>query len=323
MKDRQQPRRAIAEPTIKRRRSGKTWIFVVVAVAVLLGGGGVAAYFSGALDSLFHKMDLPIVSPIASHQPSKKLTEWPLTGVSGTIESRATVVAEVENSETTRPLIGLEVADFVMEEAAGPQVTRLSAVFNSVLPLEVSSIGSLPSTPDQRWPESFVVLSSGQSPSVQNTGETPEPLAQFDVDGQGSTSQRYGEMTTAVSISLPGETSITWVWDADSFTWLRTDGMEPTMTGAGTQVAAVNLIIVEVDCFPPVAGTDIPTNILIGEGKGLVASGQMSAPITWKRDSLASLWEFTAPDGTPLALVPGNTWIEIVPKSLGDWTPFT
>jgi len=68
------------------------------------------------------------------------------------------------------------------------------------------------------------------------------------------------------------------------------------------------------------AGTHIPESIVVGGGAGLVATGGMTAPITWAKDSETSAWRFYDEAGIPINLLPGNTWIELVPKNSGSWS---
>jgi hypothetical protein len=85
---------------------------------------------------------------------------------------------------------------------------------------------------------------------------------------------------------------------------------------------ATNLILVEVDVVSlpgtDAIGTQIPESIVVGEGIGMVISGQMSAPITWHKPSESSPWAFHDTTGSPITLRPGNTWIELVPNT-GEW----
>jgi len=157
--------------------------------------------------------------------------------------------------------------------------------------------------------------SSHQSP--------PPPFAAFDTDGSGSTAQRQGTMTSQVSVTISSIAHPSWSWDASSGRWLRSEGNTPAKDAAGDQLSASNVLVLGVQ-VQYLAGTDaagnhIPESIVVGQGSGIVVSGQMSAPITWQKADESSPWQFLDATGAPVTLTPGNTWIELVPNS-GTWS---
>ncbi|MCL1906641.1 MAG: DUF3048 domain-containing protein [Propionibacteriaceae bacterium] len=316
------PRRALpSEQSEETRSGGKAWIVIVVVLAVLVGGG-VAAYVTGLADPLIAK--IPFLPAQETEEPTPEIQqgEWPLTGVFAEITPRPAVVMEMENSPDARPLAGLESADLVVEEAAGEDTTRLCVAFHSFMPSKVSSLGTLTATNDPMWPSGFVVLRGEQSPADYEPDPeavSPQPLATFDASGTGATAQRQGLLTTKISLSLPGGAQPTWDWNISAGQWMRSEGAQVVMNPAGGQLGFTNVIILGIEVDGGSSG-DIPRANLVGEGKGIIASGQMSADITWKRDSQASLWQFFDATGEPVVLQAGSTWIHIVPLGLGSWS---
>ena len=151
---------------------------------------------------------------------------------------------------------------------------------------------------------------------------SPPPFCTVDTDGTGGTAQA-GTPVSAVSVSFSTIAQPTWTWDAASAHWLRAEGTEPAMAFSGVQLSATNVLIVDVNVVvlagTDAAGTHIPETIVVGQGTGLVASGPMSAPITWQKDSETAPWQFFDSSGAPLVLNPGSTWVELVPTS-GTWS---
>jgi len=153
---------------------------------------------------------------------------------------------------------------------------------------------------------------------------SPPKWCGFDAEGTGSTAQLLGSMTNSVSAQISSIAQPSWTWDAASERWLRFEDDEPAMAESGAQLSAANILVLDVDVQmlsgTDAAGTHIPETIVVGQGTGLVASGQMSAPITWQKDSETAPWQFFDAAGQPLILLPGNTWVELVPNGSGSWS---
>jgi len=152
---------------------------------------------------------------------------------------------------------------------------------------------------------------------------SPVPFADFDTEDKDCTAVQSGTATATLSVKISSAARPTWTWDAASEQWMRAEDTKPAMTQAGTQLGATNVLVLSVSVVTlggtDAAGTHIPETIVVGGGDGLVASGGMSAPITWQKDTETSAWQFFDSSGNPLVLNPGTTWVELVPTT-GDWT---
>lgn len=152
----------------------------------------------------------------------------------------------------------------------------------------------------------------------------PPPFAAFAVDGASSTAQLQGTPATTLSVVISGSAKPNWTWNPAAKAWLRDEMGDPAMTEAGTQLQATNVLVVEVNVrsLPgtDAAGSHIPESIVVGSGDGLVATGGQTAPITWQKDSDSGAWQFLDAAGQPVQLLPGNTWVELVPSSTGSWS---
>jgi hypothetical protein len=152
----------------------------------------------------------------------------------------------------------------------------------------------------------------------------PPPFAHFAAAGTADTAQATGRLTASVAVSLSFVAEPRWDWDAAAGAWLRFEGEEPALAESGVQLAAANLLVLQVDIdyldLTDGAGNPIPESIVVGQGTGLVASAGMSAAITWQKDSESGPWQFFDATGAPLVLQPGPTWVELVPSDQGSWT---
>ena len=166
-------------------------------------------------------------------------------------------------------------------------------------------------------PAAFLAQADG------NHQASPPPFCAFDADGTGSTAQISGTATSTVSVQISTVARPTWTWSDLSHMWMRAEGSTPAMTASGVQLGADNVLVLDVNVVllagTDAAGTHIPETIVVGQGTGMVASGAMSAPITWQKDNESSPWQFFDASGAPLILNPGQTWVELVPTS-GSWS---
>lgn len=124
----------------------------------------------------------------------------------------------------------------------------------------------------------------------------------------------------AIQIDFSGGTDVIWKWDPKSHTWLHTYLGAPDLdTMTGKQVATSN-IVVEIAHYSvgpyieSAGGSGDIESQLIGRGSGYVLRQGAVVPITWHRPFALSPMTFTDPAGQPVTLIPGRTWVEIVPS---------
>ena len=53
--------------------------------------------------------------------------------------------------------------------------------------------------------------------------------------------------------------------------------------------------------------------VFVGQGRGYVFTDGHVIEVVWTKPSLSSVPTWTTPDGVPVALLPGQTWIELTP----------
>ena len=128
-----------------------------------------------------------------------------------------------------------------------------------------------------------------------------------------------GESAQTVFIPYPQRTSSAeWRYDAGSGRHLRWVSGEPMRDGADNQqISAANVIIYYAEHLPTdiVEDTNGATSIRIivnGEGRAQVIRDGVLIEGRWRTDGTQTP-EFVAPDGEPISLKRGNSWIEVVP----------
>lgn len=154
--------------------------------------------------------------------------------------------------------------------------------------------------------------------ALSTTHKAPAPL--FSYLGAGQTFGGAGVApAAAVSFSFPAA-SVSWTWDDAKGKWDRTQDGSPDVVAAGFRIAATNVVIYFVpyitsgiatgEGLPP---APIPEGIQTGTGNAWIFSAGKVVKGTWTRPNLTTPATYKDAAGAPIALSPGNTWVELAP----------
>lgn len=109
-----------------------------------------------------------------------------------------------------------------------------------------------------------------------------------------------------------------WTWDTASGTWLRDDGSKPHMAISGKQIFAKNVVVMRVPTvdagYKDPAGGYVPRTVLEGTGPGFAMLGNKKIDVTWSKPDVKSPITLTDSTGKVVGLLPGNTWVELIPE---------
>jgi Protein of unknown function (DUF3048) N-terminal domain/Protein of unknown function (DUF3048) C-terminal domain len=274
-----------------------------------------------------------------------------LADPSGIAQTRPVLSVKVENTPDARPQSGLEAADIVWDEVVEGQITRLLAMYQSRSTDVVGPIRSVRLTdPLIVWPVGGIFAFSGGAPAIvtaieaapvkvidENAADAamfrdrskraphnlfgrpdalwafggtpapPPPLFRYLESGKPVTA---GTPATSVSIGFRGVYSVAYTWDVASGTWLRSTAGRPFMARSGVQIATQNVVVLPVT-YDGGVGKEGSVAELIGQGTATVLSGGRAIPAHWTRPDRTRPMELTTPEGTPIRLVPGSTWVEL------------
>ena len=151
----------------------------------------------------------------------------------------------------------------------------------------------------------------------------PQQFA-FALRAEQATAPLAGTPASSLSFTLSGASRPSWAWDAASGTWLRSEGSAPATAASGARLSAVNVVSITADHpasgFGAQGGAAVPTYSLVGEGDAMVATGGTTVAGRWKKAAQDAPMQLFLPDGQPLLLAPGNTWVELVPAGKGSIT---
>ena len=127
---------------------------------------------------------------------------------------------------------------------------------------------------------------------------------------------------TAHQVHIPFSpySDVYWRWSASRFEWLRSYGSVPATYSDGTQMGARNVVIQVVKIvttgITDVNGVHSPEVISTGSGVAFVLRNGKMIKGTWSRPSSSDVTRFVDAKGDVIPLVPGKTWVELVPQAI-------
>jgi len=169
--------------------------------------------------------------------------------------------------------------------------------------------------PGRYAPYDTYVSSSAAWGLVKNDTTPPAALFQY------SSSVPSGTAVSAIHIPFSGTNDTHWAWDAHAQQWLLSYGTTPATVEGGGRIAATNIVVqtVRVTYGPWLeneeGGLEVQSQ-MTGSGPLLVLRNGVAVSGTWNRASISDPTSLVATGGTPIALAPGVTWVEIVPSTL-------
>lgn len=113
-----------------------------------------------------------------------------------------------------------------------------------------------------------------------------------------------------VRISYGGPWNVRWKYDAASQTYLRSQGTSVQKDADGTEVRAVNVVVIrtDADVVDDVGRLDLRTT---GSGEAAVFRNGTRVDGRWSREDGAWI-RVVDEDGNPIMFSPGTTWISVV-----------
>lgn len=146
--------------------------------------------------------------------------------------------------------------------------------------------------------------------------EPPPPYFSYAPNADASSAARHGEPGSSVVITYGGDWQVRWTFDDESGRYLRQEPWGRHVVTNGRQVAATNVLIVQVDSVVDKLvdghGAPVPVLQLVdGSGRFTALSGGSSITGTWTKGDVNEPFQLQTDAGTKLQLAPGNTWVEL------------
>jgi hypothetical protein len=142
--------------------------------------------------------------------------------------------------------------------------------------------------------------------------DAPRQQFAFAPDVASSSAVLEGKPTKSIALRFGAASAPSWAWDAKRGVWKRSQNGVVDRDTKGAALTAVNVIVVRV---PVSSGLGVPKTELIGSGEAWVSTGGMTIHGRWSKGSQRAPIRLVDDTGTVIQLAPGNSWVELVPKS--------
>jgi hypothetical protein len=166
--------------------------------------------------------------------------------------------------------------------------------------------------PDRTSPHDLFVHTHALLAAGKGTEAIQEPVFAFDARPPTG-----GRAIQAVDLEFSPSSEVRWEWSGDA--WQRLQNASPHQTVAGNGLTADNVVVMRVRSRPGDRTDSIgnPTLELdvIGDGQATVLRDGRAYPAGWRKATADDHIQWTTPQGDPLPLRPGRTWIEVLKTS--------
>lgn len=200
-----------------------------------------------------------------------------------------------------------------------------NAMFLPVLEAQPATVVNADNQPSQFYrvgsnePHNLYVGVPGLA-ALSTTHSAPVPLFHYLGPGEAFTGAGVAP-ASAVSLAFPAA-SAAWTWNPATHLWQRDQNGTADVDSAGRQIAVPDVVVMFINYVTNgyatgeglAAPAPIPDGIFTGSGQawffvdGKVVKGQ------WTRPSLTTPATFTDSAGAPIAIAPGQAWIEAMPN---------
>jgi len=147
-----------------------------------------------------------------------------------------------------------------------------------------------------------------------NASDTTPPAPLYTYSAAVPTGTPVG----TVSIPFSGTNDNTWTWSPLNSSWLLSISGAPENVAGGTRVGVANIVVqtVHVTLGPWLENSEGGLEVqsqLTGSGPLQVFRNGEEITGIWQRFGLSNTTSLVGPGGSPIALAPGKTWVELVP----------
>ncbi len=130
-----------------------------------------------------------------------------------------------------------------------------------------------------------------------------------------------GSSVSNVYIPFSYAAQVNWTWSQQKQLWLRSYGTQPDISNGGVQQNATNVVVQMVQTVPGPyveTGTNVygVHSITIGTGSAMIFRNGREYKGYWSRPSYSDPTTYYTSAGTKIPLMPGRTWVELVPNTV-------
>jgi len=225
-------------------------------------------------------------------------------------------VGPVRSGRTTDPGILVQYGHPILGYAggAGPVVRAIDEaglIDENFLVAE----GAYTRDPNRAAPHNLYTGTKKLYAAGRSKAGAPDPVFTYDPD----LPERSRRVRT-VHLGFSSYSDVYWRWNPGKHRWLRFHGEVPHTLESGVQVSAANVVVQVVEVVPgaivDAAGNPSPEVGLTGGGKAYVFRDGRMIVGHWERDRLSEVTRFVTRSGEDIALSPGPTWVELLPRTI-------
>jgi hypothetical protein len=194
---------------------------------------------------------------------------------------------------------------------ANPYVLKYARNTGQLLIAEDVGSGGFFRTKDRKAPYNLHVTLADVVAQAAGVGAPPQQFS-YAYPADLATATTVGTPFTRMSLRFSKYGEPKWDWDAASGTFLRSEFEDPDITVDGVRISAANVLVLFVNIH--INQTLPVSEMIVSNSPGFLATGGKYVPILWSKADRTSGYAVTLEDGTPVALAPGQTWIELIPN---------
>ena len=154
---------------------------------------------------------------------------------------------------------------------------------------------------------------------IEMGAENAPPVAPFTFD---EAIPEPSKPRTYASVSFSTSNVAEWRWSGGR--WVRQLEGTPMTSESGKEIGAANVVIQEVvmtdSGIVDVTGSPSPEVELVGEGRAWILRDGRLIVARWHRSSVKDVTTFETKAGEEISLAPGSTFVELMPKGIGEVT---
>ena len=231
-------------------------------------------------------------------------------------------VGPVRSARTTDPKILVQYSDepLLAYSGANPKVESALNAAGVVSLTETSANVAYVRDESRSAPHNLFVSIKKLYVIAKRSGadlSMPDPVFRYDEEVHVPSKRR-----TSASVAFSPSNVVGWTWSKGA--WVRQLDGAPMESEAGATIAVDNVVIQEVvvteSNIVDVAGYPSPEVKLIGEGRAWILRDGRLVIGRWRRPSLGDVTVFETKGGDEIALAPGTTFVQLVPKDGGEVT---
>jgi hypothetical protein len=231
-------------------------------------------------------------------------------------------VGPVRSARTTDPKILVQLSDepILAYSGSNPQVAISLEDAGVVSLTETSASEAFFRDETRSAPHNLFVSTKKLYGIARETGadfSLPRALFLFDEEVPAPSKPR-----TSASVAFSASNVVGWVWSEDR--WVRQLDGEPMLAQNGTPIGVDNVVIQEVvvtdSNIVDVAGFPSPNVKLVGRGRAWILRDGRLIVARWQRPSPGDATVYETRRGEEIALTPGTTFVQLVPKDDGEVT---